>query len=329
MKLFPLGHFQETLKINNLNTTFWFWFLTFCIIYPLNAQDHNLFSTNKDEIRHQISFRHDNDFLTFTDYYYSSGLFLSYDKVLSNGLFNSGHEQLGFALTQEIYTPSRLTTTNLVEMDRPYAGFMALSLGWSLATNTHFFEAQLSLGLAGKASGAGAFHRWYHNALDVPGLPTWAHELENKVHSNLYFKYAYELQLAPNNFSVHLALNPEVAVGTKSIYAQPELLMHFGKRNAMNYSMAYNRIKSIEDELFFTLRAGYRFVNHNAMLEGHLLGDSSVFLVEPDNGYLFGGFDLKHRSRQNAYWFGLYFNQAETKDTKGHSYIMLSYARRF
>jgi hypothetical protein len=304
---------------------FWMFILVpFCSILAQEAT-----TLNHENLTHRISLRHDNDFLTFTDRYYSSGLFLNYSRILTHGIFNSGEEQVTIGLAQEIYTPSRLKTSNLAEMDRPYAGYFEFNTSWSYAKNNHGFESQLSIGVAGKASGAGAFHRWYHNALDIPGPPSWAYEIKNKVHANLYLNYIKEWQLSPNNFSVYFGVLPKIAVGTKDIYAQPEMVAHFGRRQNLASSMAYNRIGTTDQEVFFSLRAGYRFVLHNAMLEGHVFGDDSVFLVAPNDRLFFGGFDIKHRSAQNDYWFGYRFNQAETQQTKAHSYIVLMYARSF
>jgi hypothetical protein len=280
-------------------------------------------------IKHKISFRHDNDFLTFSDQYYSSGLFLQYSRLLKKGLFSTGQEKICLGFAQEIYTPSRLNTTNIVEMDRPYAGYMEFNLTWNYIKPSYIFETQLSMGIVGKASGAGAFHRWYHNALDVPNTPTWAHEINNKVHSNIYVNFIKEWHLVSNNFSVYLGLLPKLALGTKDINAQSELIAHFGKRQALSTSMAYDNFGNTEKELFFSLRIGYQFVNHNAMLQGHLFGDDSIFLVEPKKTFLFGGFELKHRFGQNDYWFGYRVNSSVTETTSSHSYIMLSYARSF
>ncbi len=289
----------------------------------------NLNKTIDASNQHQISFRHDNDFLVFSDRYYSSGLFLSYSMLLKNGLFKSGKEQVTFTLLQQIYTPSKLNTSNRVEMDRPYAGYLAINTEWSYVKDNYAFESILTFGLVGEGSGAGSFHRWYHNALEVPSPPTWAYELANKLHANFYTSYIYEWQLAPNNFSVYLAVKPTLALGTKDLYAQPEVMAHFGRRQPMNSSMAYNRIGSLEKEVFFTMRAGYRIIAHNALLEGHLFGDNSVFLATPKKGFFYGGFDIKHRFKNNDYWLGYRFNSAETEQTKAHKYVILSYARNF
>lgn len=289
----------------------------------------NSVSNSDSDIKNQISFRHDNDFLVFTDRYYSSGLFLSYGKRLNQGIFKSGHEQLLFSLSQEIYTPSKTNTKNIVEMDRPYAGFMGFTLGWSYTKSRNNLEANFLIGLAGKNSGAGSFHRWYHNALEVPKPPTWAYEIANSFHFNLYGQFSHEWQLAAGDFGVYLAVQPKFALGTKDIYSQPEVITYFGRRNTLSKSSAYHKIGSKNQELFFALRAGYRFVGHNGMLEGNLLGDHSIFMVKPKSIVFCAGFDLQHHSHQNDYWLGYRFNSKETADTKSHKYVILSYARSF
>lgn len=280
-------------------------------------------------LNHQISLRHDNDFLVFTDRYYSSGLFISYGKILGRGIFGSGHEQLMFSVSQEIFTPSNTKTTNIVELDRPYAGFLGFTAGWSYTKNSYDIETNVMIGLAGKSSGAGNFHRWYHKALEVPQPPTWVYEVENSFHLNFYSRFTREWQLVNGDFGVFMAVQPKFAIGTKDIYAQPEFITFFGKRNLMGSTSAFNKLGSGDRELFFTLRTGYRWVAHNAMLEGHLFGDNSPFLVNPNAGFIYFGFDLQHRKGQNEYWFGYRYNSAETNKARSHKYIILSYSRSF
>ena len=324
-----LSHFLNSrYKFNNVTIHLFFLILFLSFIDSIYAQDQQD-QVAKEGVKHQISFKHDNDFLAFSDRYYTSGLYLSYNRLLNKGMFKADMEQISIALGQQIYTPAKINTTNIAEMDRPYAGYMELNLGWSYVNGNNRLVTDFALGLTGKASGAGAFHRWYHNALSIPKPPTWAYELNNKMHANLYSSYTREWQLSQNNFSVHLAVRSELAIGTKDIYAQPEFIAHFGRRQAMKSSMAYNRIGSTEKEVFFSICAGYRFLPHNALLEGHLFGDNSTFLVNPNSKYFYGGFDIKHRDKKNDFWFGYRFNSSETKETKLHKYIIMSYARSF
>ncbi len=280
-------------------------------------------------IRHQIALRHDNDLILLTDRYYTSGLFLTYRHRLKSGIFNSDNEQLAFSLRQEIITPRYLKTKIIEQLDRAYVGFMALKAGWSRVMDNSLIEADFLLGVAGEASGAGAFQRWYHDTVLFSQSPTWVGEMENSVHYNLYTNYLYEWQLAPNPFSIYMALKPQIAFGTRDIYLHPEMVVYLGRRNPLPSSIAHHQIGSREQEIFCALRAGYRLVGYNGLLQGNALGDDSVLLMPPKKTVLFAGCDFQHRHGQNEYWVGVRYNTAESDRAKSHKYVILSYTRNF
>lgn len=280
-------------------------------------------------IRHQIGLRHDNDLILLTDRYYTSGLFLTYRHRLKNGFLYSDNEQLSFSLRQEIITPRYLSTHIIEQLDRAYVGFMALKAGWSRVRDKSLVETDFLLGIAGEASGAGAFQRWYHDTVLFSQSPTWVGEMENSVHYNLYANYLYEWQLAPNPFSIYMAVKPQMAFGTRDIYLHPEMVLYLGRRNPLSSSIAHHQIGSKEQELFFALRTGYRLVGYNGLLQGNALGDDSVLLMPPKKTVLFAGCDFQHRHGQNEYWVGVRYNTAESNKAKAHKYVILSYTRNF
>ena len=282
-----------------------------------------------NSIKHQLGLRHDNDFFVLTDRYYSFGLFLTYKHRLAKGVFGSAYEQLSFRLGVEAYTPDDTSTELIQEMDRPYAGYLGLNSSWSLASPENFFNLQLELGLAGKSSGAGAFQRWYHDAVVISDPQSWVSELSDTFHANLYAGYAREWQLAPNPFGVRVAIQPEIAFGSRDQYVQPELVAYFGRRSDINTSIAFDQIGSTEREIFFAFRLGYRWVGYNGLLEGNAFGDDSAYLVEPLESYYRVGFDFKHRFNRNDYIVSYRFHSDETSMTQTHQYLILSYARSF
>ncbi|MEL6811310.1 MAG: lipid A-modifier LpxR family protein [Bacteroidota bacterium] len=279
--------------------------------------------------KHQIEFQHDNDFAMLTDRYYSSGLFLRYRRRLNKGIFTTGREQLTFELKQLAHTPEDIGSTDLGFIDRPYAGYSGFSAGWSMSLKGGIIETRLETGLTGPSSGAGSFQRWYHRAIVRYSEPTWFTEIEDSFHGNIYLTYTAEWELAPNPFSVHFAIRPEFAYGTKDIYAQPEFLLYLGRRNPTGSSIANHQINSTQKEIFFRIRMAYRFVGHNAFLEGNALGDNSLYTVEPNNKFVQWGFDVYHRFKQNDYKFGIIALTRESQAFNRHKYIVLAYARSF
>ena len=308
----------------------YFFFLVSFIGCTLISYGQHITNDFSEKIsKHQIEFRHDNDFIVLTDRYYSSGIFLTYRKRLEKGLFHSEQEQLTFSIGQVAITPTDVKSEVIDDLDRPYAGFLGLNSGWSFTKNNRGIDFNLLVGVAGKASGAGDFQRWYHNAIVRSDPQAWSGEIENSVHMNLYMSYIYEWRLSPNPFSVYVTVNPQLAFGTKDVYIHPELIAYFGRRNALSSSKAHNRIGDGNRELFFSLSVGYCFIGHNALLEGNALGDNSIYLVDPKKTVLYAGFDFLHRYGQNDYKFGYRINSAETEATVAHKYIILSFARSF
>ncbi|MFS4468694.1 lipid A-modifier LpxR family protein [Maribacter sp. 2210JD10-5] len=278
---------------------------------------------------HQIELRHDNDFFLLTDRYYSSGLFVTYRKLLNRGILGKGGEQLSFSLNQEVYTPSQTQSTDPNVFDRPYAGFTGLTTSWSIAQKNQLFETRFLLGVAGLNSGAGGFQRWYHDAVAISDSPLWIEELADSFHVNLYFSYVKEWQLAPVPFGVRFALKPNLALGTRDIYAEPEAIFYFGRRNETHKTIAYDRLGSLQREIYFALRFGYRQVFYNGLIEGNLLGDNSVRVKNPKNSVYRIGLDFFHRFKKNDYKVGIRFNSQETVQAKNHQYFLLAYGLTF
>lgn len=283
----------------------------------------------RDSIMHQVEIKHDNDFTLFTDRYYSSGLFLTYRKRLKNGISKNNTEQLSFTLRQQVYTPSQTRSTNSALFDMPYAGFSGLTTKWSLATETEFFETSILLGVAGLNSGAGGFQRWFHNIISISESPLWIDEISTSFHVNNYTSYAKEWQLAFSPFGVYFAAKPNIALGTKDIYIEPEAVFYFGSRNTIDKSSAYHSIGSLDSETYFTLRGSLRRVFYNGLLEGNLLGDNSPFVITPSRNLFRLGLDFQHRFKRNSYKVGLRYNSPETALAKAHQYLILSYGLSF
>ena len=195
--------------------------------------------------------------------------------------------------------------------------------------NFHSIENRSTSGVAGPASGASGFQKWYHNTFVVSDPPVWGNQMENSIHANIYASYLKEWRLSPNPSSAHMSIKPQFAFGTRDIYVHPEFMATFGRRNPLSSSMVQNRLGTLDREIFFSLMAGYRFVHHNALLEGKIWGDDSDLVVEADKNVWYFGFDFKNRFGKNNYWAGYRINSPESQRTQAHKYIILSYARSF
>ncbi|GAB5398891.1 MAG: hypothetical protein Aureis2KO_04760 [Aureisphaera sp.] len=266
----------------------------------------------------------------FTDRYYTTGTFIG---IRSNDTRKSdsiNKRQYRFLIQQEIYTPSDLLETDIKRLDRPYAGFIGISNGIMLTNNKRMYDASFLFGFSGPLSNAERLQSYFHeSAAEDSRVATWEGQIKNSLHANVYLQYVREWKLEPNPFSVHFALNPMGALGTKDIYLQQDVAFYFGKRNSMNTSAAYNQLGAFAKELFFAVRVGYRYIFHDALLEGNIVEDFSVFLKEPYQNLFLYNFEIFHRSKRNNYKLGYNFATPATNGTKPHLYMVFSFMRSF
>ncbi|AZQ60142.1 DUF2219 family protein [Maribacter sp. MJ134] len=311
-----------------LNNSILFWSLCiWCVLAPEAIISQGLADNSGPS--HQIEFRHDNDFLFLTDRYYSSGLFITYRTLLNKGFLKKGEEQLSFSLSQEVYTPSQTQATNPEVFDIPYAGFSGLTASWSVAKENELISASVLLGVAGPNSGAGGFQRWFHNVVDISESPLWIDELPNSFHANLYFSQIKEWNISSAPLGILFAFKSNLALGTRDIYIEPEGIFYFGKRNELPQSIAYDRIRSVDREIYVGFRFSYRQVFHNGLLEGNLINNNAAFTTPATNSVLRLGLDFNNRFKRSDVKFGIRYNTAESPLAKAHKYIILAYGYRF
>lgn len=277
-----------------------------------------------------IELRHDNDFLYATDRYYSAGSFIGWRK-LSRLKNDSLHRiQYRLFLSQEMYTPTNIIDTAISKFDRPYAGFLGVSGGITSAYSNTLYDYKLLVGFSGPWSGASFVQSLFHQSATVDStIPQWAGEIQSSFYMNLYFKYVQEWKFQPNPFSVHMALSPKVAFGNRDLYLQNDIVFYFGKRNSLMQSTAYQQIGNFKKELFFGIRLGYRYVFHNALLEGNVLGDASPYLIEPYQNLFLYNFEIHRRGKRNLYKFSCNFSTPEAFGTQPHLYTTLAFLRCF
>lgn len=251
-------------------------------------------------------------------------------KLLPPQKDSTENRHYSFYLFQEIYTPSDLVESNFKSFERPYAGFLGITNEMSLANPHRFMDFKLLMGITGPWSGAEKLQSAFHTAAtDDSRVATWEEQLENSFHLNLYFNYVREWQWQPNPFSVHFALSPSVAFGTRDAYVQNDVVFYFGKRSALTKTMAYKQLGNNDRELFFAVRLGYRYLLHDAMIEGNWLDDDSVFTVEPYHQLLLYNFEMYYRKGRNDIKLTYNFETPRTPKAAPHLYISLTFARSY
>lgn len=275
----------------------------------------------------QLVITHDNDFLLGTDTYYSAGLLLTYHKQLQKGIFSKENEQLFLQLAQQVFTPSDIDALRVEDLDRPYAGYLSIKSGWSLVKNETLYATNLEVGLTGPYSGAGTLQMWFHDMLNYRS-PNWFSEIGTKIHANIEASTLKEFIVSNTGLDVFLALQPVLLLGTKDRYLQQNFIAHFGKRSFTNKSSAYNQL-STENEFFFTVNTGVRYVAYNDLLVGVLTENSPALDRTIENWVTHLNLTVNLRRNKNSFLISYVSNSPENLKSKSHSYISLSYGRNF
>jgi len=142
-----------------------------------------------------VSLQLENDsFDGASDAYYTQGLQLTYipdtpvswpRKILPK-YYAQREIHTRFSLGQAIFTPYEIEKTELIEDDRPYAGWLYLSGGLHtkhLSPERGLYSAErldLNLGIVGPSAGAEQTQRWTHRMLDTYDVNGWHNQLRDE-----------------------------------------------------------------------------------------------------------------------------------------------------
>lgn len=129
---------------------------------------------------YNYSFVEENDALTFfnEDEYFTQGLELRADK-----------EGERFAIGQQIYTPDNKRTSELIENDRPYAGYLYGAYQTDRWHNAdHSITYRTELGLVGQGAGGRWVQNNFHDLIDNRRVNGWSNQLENEPTVNFTYE---------------------------------------------------------------------------------------------------------------------------------------------
>lgn len=289
--------------------------------------------TSQEDRTYHKSFeiQHDNDFLLSTDRYYTTGSFIGLTFLAPKKNDSAYRKQLRLAIEQEIYTPTDLLETDPQKFDRTYAGYLGLSAQLTFARHQHIWNMKLAFGFTGPLSGAQFFQSAFHqSAAQDSRIATWKPQIENNLLTNLYASYIREWPIPITSLDVYAAVEPEIAVGTRDIYGQNDLIIYIGKRNKLEESAAYKQIGNFKNELFFSAKASYRYVIHNTLLEGvNFWTKTTDFTKEPFPHLFMYGFEGVYRLRRNTFTIGYTHSSSETSGAENHAFTSFSFIRNF
>lgn len=285
----------------------------------------------QEELQHQLSIQHDNDFFFSIDRYYTAGIFIGYSQQLEGDfIFRRTGEnviQLDLSLGQETYTPRELFETNFNFLERPYAGYLFVSGAISKASDDQLLNLRAEFGLAGEQSLAGKTQIAYHNLINE-FIPTWSGEIANSFHINSYGTFVKNYELSNSNTPLNVALESTAALGTRRVFARQEVSLYIGNRGAVAKSSAFGRLGTPAEFYGFASVGGeYNFLN--ALIQGHPWGDDSPFTLPIVGPVLIAKLGGTYRGDRNQITVNYNFRTKETEREGRSQFMSLRVARRW
>lgn len=249
----------------------------------------------------QLTFTCDNNFLLFNgeDGYYTSGLFLRYDRLRSKTWQQAAKQIFSFEVGQQIYTahsrkilpnPTQQFPGGLDEIDRPIAGYLYGKASLNTVFKSHkFLSIGISVGSIGQNSLGRETYAFWHRVIGVKEHWNWVwdHQVEEKLGLNLHSTFATPLLAEARR----LQITPitESTVGTSFIDFTQAILFQYGKLLTItNSSYWHTKLQPTADEgsrrheLFFYYKPSLSYQLYNATIEGGRFNEQQGISLSPE-----------------------------------------------
>lgn len=223
-----------------------------------------------------------------TDQYFTNGVEIN---ILHQGLANHPVNAIlignrsnaitGFKVEQNLYTPTNLSTPEIIVGDRPYASFLLFSQQMRSTHQKYNYAIQSSFGVGvlGKYSGGGKTQNFVHEVSPTSGS---VHGWHNEIASDFLLDYKLQIEKGLLN-SDYLRVNTigQVQLGTLQTQAATGLAVHVG--------LLHDYFKSplqITGNRFFTIDVFSQIMWHyrlyDATLNGGMLNKNSLYTIAPN-----------------------------------------------
>ncbi|MDJ0645340.1 MAG: DUF2219 family protein [Flavobacteriaceae bacterium] len=296
-------------------------FILFLSLRFLYAQSYN----------EQFEFRIDNDQFIAQDRYYTSGLFITYKRIpKANFLFSKKKDrkiQYEINVGQQIYTPQKIKLDSVGEFDRPYAGWLHAKFKLGRISEKSGFFIGVEAGVTGEPSQARRFQNWVHRAFSVGKQATWVEQIAHRWLYNVEANYFLNL-LSGSSYS--FLLENYAVVGRKDIFIENGINLYLGRFQGLKNSSRLGAVDSKNDnELMGLFSFKYRFVEHNALIEGSISEEDLLFTTSAVKHIFKWQFGFVYRHQRNTLKFIYSLNSKETNTSSFHGYGSIVYGLNF
>ena len=267
----------------------------------------------------QVNLDVDNDLYFDRDFYYSSGIFLSY----SSFKFREGNSFIdNFKLGQLIYTPSSRYEIDPNKYDYPYSGYLYIEAAKQKKISDYSsFTLGGNIGITGDASLAKGMQNLYHDiVLNLPNLE-WKSQMPQELQINLLANYFQGFNLEDN---INFVTEFYSRLGTYQLMAGINIGILIG--DLKWFSLSNNIINQSNNNLSFYIGTSQEYYLHDYKLEGSLFNENAE-LIMSSNKYrnkIEVGFQKRFNKLQVFTTFNSMSKDTHLQRTLRHPYLKIS-----
>jgi len=291
-------------------------------------------TTSQEKFSKELSFEAENDLFvsTFQDRYYSSGLFLSY-RYLSKSKGTSLEKRIfKWELGHKIYTPYKSTITNVVDHDRPFAGYLYGSFGIDrVYKKNQLLNTSLQIGVIGPNSFAREMQQFTHDVYDFRKAIGWKYQIKNALALNFSFNYLKTiLKTKKNHIDVtwvnHLNFGSIFTNTASGVYTRIGIKPLQKLTNTIAFNTHLNNAQNNsfkEIESFFYIKPMISYVFYDATLQGSFLNKKSPVTKEIVPVVFNTEIGLRFTVNRLNFGYAFIYNTNKSKELRysnGHKY---------
>lgn len=212
-----------------------------------------------------------------------------------------------FSIGQNMYTPSDTARTDLIENDRPYAGWTYFSTSYHRKSNlegpVEFMDTlEVQLGLVGPESFAEETQKFVHKQRGLPRPQGWGNQLDNEPGLVLAFERKWLVQPpGPDAFGFDATTHLGATIGNVSTYANSGIEVRVGWNLPRDFGASIirpagsTRLSTCLDPRFYVFGAlNSKIVARDIFLDGNTFTESHSATKRTFVSGLAGGVTLNY-----------------------------------
>jgi len=280
----------------------------------------------------EIGVRSDNDtYVSISeDKYYTNGLDFFYRFIPNKEIAGVKKKVIEFSIGNKMYTPSSANKPDVIDHDRPFAGYMYVNAEVSkFYENESMFRYGAQVGIMGPASGVAAFQDLMHDFIGWYSVNGWEHQVTNAIGLNAHAMYSMKVT---NYLSKQADINLYAFANVGTIHTNLNIgfwnrisILQLNKvYESSLYGSSIVKDKNIKMkrrmDFFFFFKPQIELHAYDATMQGSLFNDKSpvTFDVEPFQwSFEFG---LMFQFERANIWYSVIMKSKDVKNDLVENY---------